>query len=87
MGLANKSVVLYESIKVGKKWVLCPVYEDPSHFSNGPYYVSWCDGKKKQMDPPGAIRRMHRAWLKLRSLSNRLKATGPRRRMRFSGSG
>ena len=53
MGLANKSVVLYESIKVGKKWVLCPVDEDSSHFSDGPFYVSWYEGKKKQMDPAG----------------------------------
>ena len=53
MGLANKSVVLYENIKVGKKWVLCPVDEDSSHFSDGPFYVSWYDGKKKQMDPVG----------------------------------
>jgi integrase len=53
MGLANKSVVLYESIKVGKKWVFCPVDEDSSHFSNGPFYVSWYDGRKKQMNPVG----------------------------------
>jgi len=53
MGLANKSVVLYQSIKIGKKWTLCPVDEDASHFSDGPFYVSWYDGKKKQMDPAG----------------------------------
>jgi hypothetical protein len=53
VGLANKSVVLYESIKVGKKWVFCPVDEDSSHFSDGPFYVSWYDGRKKQMDPVG----------------------------------
>jgi hypothetical protein len=44
-------VVLYENIKVGKKWVLRPVDEGSSHFSDGPFYVSWYDGKKKQMDP------------------------------------
>jgi hypothetical protein len=32
MGLANKSVVLYESIKVGKKWRFRAVDEDASHF-------------------------------------------------------
>jgi hypothetical protein len=45
MGLANKQVVLYQSIKIGKKWILCPVDEDSSHFSKGPFYVSWYDGK------------------------------------------
>jgi hypothetical protein len=53
MGLANKSVVLYESIKVGKRWYFRAVDEDASHFSNGPFYVSWYDGKKKQMEPAG----------------------------------
>lgn len=53
MGLANKSVVLYESIKVGKKWHFRAVDEDASHFSDGPFYVSWYDGKKKQMEPVG----------------------------------
>ena len=33
--------------------MLCPVDEDSSHFSHGPFYVSWYDGKKKQMDPAG----------------------------------
>jgi hypothetical protein len=32
MGLANKSVVLYESIKIGKKWKFCSVDEDSSRF-------------------------------------------------------
>ncbi len=41
MGLANKSVVLYGSIKVGKRWKLRPVDEDSSHFSKGPFYVCW----------------------------------------------
>jgi len=53
MGLANKSVVLYQSIKIENKWILCPADEDSSHFSKGPFYVSWYDGKKKQMDPVG----------------------------------
>ncbi len=53
MGLANKSVVLYQSIKIGNKWTLYPVDEDSTHFSEGPFYVSWYDGKKKQMDPVG----------------------------------
>ncbi len=53
MGVANKSVVLYESIKVGKRWHLRAVDEDASHFSDGPFYVSWYDGMKKQMEPAG----------------------------------
>jgi hypothetical protein len=53
MGLANKSVILYESVKIGTKWKLRPVDEDSSHFSNGPFYVSWYEGKKKQIEPVG----------------------------------
>ena len=53
MGVANKSVVLYQSIKIGNKWVLRPVDEDSSYFSVGPFYVSWYDGKKKMMVPVG----------------------------------
>lgn len=53
MGLANKSVVLYQSIKIGSKWTFCPVDEDSSHFSDGPFYVSGYDGKTKQMEPVG----------------------------------
>jgi hypothetical protein len=37
MGLANRSVVLYESVKIGKKWKFRPVDEDSSHFSDGPF--------------------------------------------------
>lgn len=37
MGLANKSVVPYQSIKIGQKWTLRPVDEDSSHFSDGPF--------------------------------------------------
>ena len=53
MGLANTSVVLYQSLKIGVKWILCAVDEDSSHFSEGPFYVSWYEGKKKQMEPVG----------------------------------
>ncbi len=50
MGLANTSVVLYQSIKIGMKWILCAVDEDSTHFPGGPFYVSWYEGKKKQME-------------------------------------
>ena len=53
MGLANKSVVRYQSIKVGRKWIFCPVDEDSSHFSAGHFYVSLYEGKTKQMEPVG----------------------------------
>ena len=53
MGLANKSVVLYQSVKVGSKWILSPVDEDSSHFSKGPFYVTWYDGKKKRTEAVG----------------------------------
>jgi len=51
--LANKSVVLYQSVKIGKKWKLRAVDEDATRFTVGPFYVSWYDGKEKQMDPVG----------------------------------
>jgi hypothetical protein len=51
--LANKAVVVYQSIKVGTKWVFCALDEDSTHFCDGPFYVSWYDGKKKHMDPVG----------------------------------
>ena len=35
------------------KWILCAVDEDSSHFSDGPFYVSWYEGKKKQMESVG----------------------------------
>ena len=55
--MANKSVVLYQSIKVRNKWILCPVDEDSSHFPRDIFYVRWYDGKKKQMELP---RRAHK---------------------------
>ena len=30
-----------------------PVAEDSSRFSDGPFYVSWYDGKKKQFEAAG----------------------------------
>jgi hypothetical protein len=50
MGLTNRSVVLYRSIKFGKMWAFCPVDEDASHLSSGPFHVSWYEGKKKLME-------------------------------------
>ncbi len=48
MGLANKSVVLYESIKVGKKWYFRAVDEDASHFSDGPFYAVAMTARKNK---------------------------------------
>lgn len=51
--MANKSVILFQSLKIGRRWVFRPVDEDSSRFPNGQFYVSWYDGKKKQIDPVG----------------------------------
>jgi hypothetical protein len=52
-GLGEQASGFYQLIKIGEKWVLCPVGEDASDFSDGPFYVSWYQGKEKQMDPVG----------------------------------
>lgn len=89
MGLANKSVVLYQSIKVGKTWKLRPIDEDSSRFSNGPFYVSWYDGTKKQMesvgrDPQHALRMvtLKRAALAYAAAEEESNETRPRRSAR-----
>ena len=71
MGLANKSVVLCQSIKIGRKWTLCAVDEDSARFSEGPFYISWHDGKKKRMDPVGRDpeQALHMAHLKRTALA------------------
>jgi integrase len=53
MGLANKSVVLYQSIKIGNQWTFREVSGDLPRFSKWQLYVSWYEGSKKQMDPVG----------------------------------
>jgi hypothetical protein len=53
MGLANKSVVLYQSIKIGNQWTFREVPGDLPKFSKWQLYVSWYDGAQKRMDPVG----------------------------------
>lgn len=52
-GLANKSVVLYQSVKVKTKWTFQEVVDDLPEFSKAPLYVSWYEGKDKRMVPVG----------------------------------
>ena len=51
MGLANKSVVLYQNVKTKTGWKLQDVVDDLPKFSKGPLYVSWDEGSKKRMEP------------------------------------
>jgi hypothetical protein len=51
--LANRSVVLYQRIKIKNEWANRKVSEELSKLSSGEYYVSWYEGSKKQMDPVG----------------------------------
>jgi hypothetical protein len=53
MGLANKSVVLYQNVKIKTEWKLQEVVDDLPRFSKGPLYVSWYEGSKKRMEPVG----------------------------------
>jgi hypothetical protein len=48
----HSGAYIYQSVKLKKKkWTLRRVPENPSGFSDGPYYVSWYDGARKHMDP------------------------------------
>lgn len=55
LGLANKTVVLYQHIKIKGKWKYCKV--DPSdrlrRLSEGEYYISWYERTRKSMEPLG----------------------------------
>jgi integrase len=51
--LANKSVVLYQSVKVKAKWTFLEVVDDLPEFSKAQLYVSWYEGKDKRMTPVG----------------------------------
>lgn len=53
MGLANKSVVLYQSVKIKTEWKYQEVVDDLPKFSKTPLYVSWYEGSKKRMEPVG----------------------------------
>jgi hypothetical protein len=53
MDLANKSVVLYQNVKIKTEWKFQEVVDDLLRFSKWPLYVSWYDGSKKRMEPAG----------------------------------
>ena len=51
--MANKSVVLYQNVKIKTEWKLQEVVDDLPKFSEGPLCVSWYEGTKKHMQPVG----------------------------------
>jgi hypothetical protein len=53
MDLANRSVVLYQNVKIKTGWKFQEVVDDLPKFSKGPLYISWYEGSKKQMEPVG----------------------------------
>ncbi|MGD0157373.1 MAG: hypothetical protein ABSB50_14850 [Terracidiphilus sp.] len=53
MDLANKSVVLYQNVKIKTEWKLQEVVDDLPRFSKWSLYVSWYDGSKKRMEAVG----------------------------------
>lgn len=53
MDLANKSVVLYQNVKIKTEWKFQEVVGDLPRFSKAPLYVSRYDGTKKRMEPVG----------------------------------
>jgi integrase len=52
--LENRSVVLYQRIKIKKKWAYRKVSEELTALVSGEYYMSWHEGKSKHMDPVGS---------------------------------
>jgi integrase len=54
LGLANKTAVLYQHIKIGGKWTY---QKAPTkrlrHLSEGAYYLSWYEGTRKQLESVG----------------------------------
>src|SRR6266568_1565027 len=53
--LANKTVVLYQHIKIKGKWKYCKVASSDRlrRLSEGEYYISWYEGTRKRMEPLG----------------------------------
>ena len=81
--MANKSVVLYQSVKTRGKWSLRAVDEDSNRFDVGPFYVTWYEGKEKQSEPVGrdpehALReaRLKRAALAYVAVGGKIKPNG-----------
>jgi hypothetical protein len=51
--LADKSVVLYQSIKIKNKWTMRRAEGALRDLTKGSYYVSYYDGARKRMEPVG----------------------------------
>ncbi len=51
--MANRSVVLYQRIKIKKKWAYRKASEELTVLASGEYYMSWNDGKRKRLDSVG----------------------------------
>jgi hypothetical protein len=51
--LANKAVVLYQSIKIKNKWTMRRAEGTLRNLPEGSYYVSYYDGTRKRMEPVG----------------------------------
>ncbi len=53
--MANKTVVLYQHIKIKGKWKYCKVAPSDRlrRLSEGEYYISWYEGTRKWMEPLG----------------------------------
>lgn len=52
--MANRTVVLYQRIKIKKKWAYRTVPEELTALVSGEYYLSWYEGSRKSMDPVGS---------------------------------
>ena len=51
--MANKSVVLYQNVKIKSEWKLQIVVDDLPKFAKYPLYISWYEGTTKRMEPVG----------------------------------
>jgi hypothetical protein len=54
LGLANKTAVLFQRIKIGSKWTYRKVpTKRLSRLADGAYYLSWYEGTHKQFESVG----------------------------------
>jgi integrase len=77
MGMANKAVALYQSVKIKGKWTFHKVPEQRlRRLSEGKYHVSWYEGAKKKMEPVGSEPDVARAALTRKQRELALVAAG-----------
>lgn len=74
--MASKSVVLYQRIKIKKKWAYRKVSEELTALALGKYYVSWYEGSRKRLDPAGSDPEVALAALEKKRLELAYVATG-----------